>query len=211
MATGARGASLKPRPLPVTAAPSSRGAPRGPSHGGGAGGAGPGRGAGGGPRAAPQVRRGQEGAGGGSAAVNGWALAVNRRSVASRACGATCAAEGGLSRRLSSAERPKRPLTAYFRFVGERQGPLRQRHPGTAGPGGLGLRQGRFRLEVRRRFCSEGAGGRWEGLPREVGESPALGVLEERLGLVPGDVVSGWWGWLGQMSLEGFSPTLTIL
>ncbi|KAI6066635.1 Transcription factor A, mitochondrial [Aix galericulata] len=36
-----------------------------------------------------------------------------------RACGATCAAEGGLSRRLSSAERPKRPLTAYFRFVYE--------------------------------------------------------------------------------------------
>nr|XP_038037262.1 transcription factor A, mitochondrial [Anas platyrhynchos] len=46
-----------------------------------------------------------------------------------RACGATCAAEGGLSRRLSSAERPKRPLTAYFRFVGERQGPLRRQHP----------------------------------------------------------------------------------
>uniref|UniRef100_U3ITF0 Transcription factor A, mitochondrial n=1 Tax=Anas platyrhynchos platyrhynchos TaxID=8840 RepID=U3ITF0_ANAPP len=45
------------------------------------------------------------------------------------ACGATCAAEGGLSRRLSSAERPKRPLTAYFRFVGERQGPLRRQHP----------------------------------------------------------------------------------
>ncbi|XP_066856384.1 transcription factor A, mitochondrial isoform X1 [Anser cygnoides] len=56
-------------------------------------------------------------------------LAAGPGRLLSRACGATCAAEGGLARRLSSAERPKRPLTAYFRFVSERQGPLRRQHP----------------------------------------------------------------------------------
>lgn len=38
-------------------------------------------------------------------------------------------------------------------------------------------------------FLSERAARRWGGLPREVGGAPALGVLRERLDVVPGDVV----------------------
>ena len=62
--------------------------------------------------------------------------------------------------------------------------------------------QGRFRWEMRRHFCSERAARRWDGLPREVGGSPSLGVFKERLDVVLGDRVrwvtlgvgGGWTG-----------------
>ena len=56
---------------------------------------------------------------------------------------------------------------------------------------GFKLRQGRFRLDIRRKFFTQGVVTHWNRLPKEAVDAPSLQAFRARLDVALGSLV--WW------------------
>ena len=62
------------------------------------------------------------------------------------------------------------------------------------------LRQGRFRLDIRRKFFTQRVVTHWSRLPKEVVDAPSLEAFKARLDVALGSLV--WW-WANLHIAEG--------
>ena len=57
---------------------------------------------------------------------------------------------------------------------------------------GFKRRQGRFRLDIRRKFFTQRVVMQWNRLPKEVVDAPSLEAFKARLDVALDSLVSGW-------------------
>ena len=77
---------------------------------------------------------------------------------------------------------------------------------------GFKLRQGRFRLDIRRRFLTQRVVTHWNRLPKEAVDAPSLEAFKARLDVALGSLV--WWlvtlhiagGWNWMITVVLFNP-----
>ena len=72
---------------------------------------------------------------------------------------------------------------------------------------GLKLRQGRFRLYIRRKFFTQRVVTHWNRLPKEVVDAPSLEVFKARLNVALGSLVC----WLATLHIAGGWNSISIV
>ena len=83
------------------------------------------------------------------------------------------------------------------------------------GQGGIG--QGRFRLDIRRKFFTQRVVTHWNRFPKEVVDAPSLEAFKARLDVALGSLV--WWlvtlhiagGWNWMIIVVLFNPGLSMI
>ena len=82
---------------------------------------------------------------------------------------------------------------------------------------GFKLRQGRYRLDIRRKFFTQRVVMHWNRLPKEAVDAPSLEAFKARLDVALGSLIwwlailhiAGGWNWMSIVVL--FNPGLSMI